>query len=57
LCSLPIMAERGHFIADEYEVRAELYARLPTLRQGASPTLPGQSPAQDAAAHFAAATA
>ncbi len=57
LCSLPIMAERGHFIADENEVRAELYARLPTLRQGASHTLPGQSPAQDEAAHFAAATA
>ena len=36
LCSLPIMAERGYFIADENEVRAELYARLPTLRQGAS---------------------
>jgi radical SAM superfamily enzyme YgiQ (UPF0313 family) len=33
LCSLPIMAERGHFIADENEVRAELHARLPTLRQ------------------------
>ena len=32
LCSLPVMAERGHFIADENEVRAELYARLPTLR-------------------------
>ena len=36
LCSLPIMAERGHFIADESEVRAELYARLPTLRQEAA---------------------
>jgi radical SAM superfamily enzyme YgiQ (UPF0313 family) len=56
LCSLPIMAERGHFIADENEVRAELYARLPTLRQG-SHAMPGQSPAQDEAAHFAAATA
>jgi radical SAM superfamily enzyme YgiQ (UPF0313 family) len=32
LCSLPIMAECGLFIADESEVRAELYARLPTLR-------------------------
>jgi radical SAM superfamily enzyme YgiQ (UPF0313 family) len=32
LCSLPIMAERGHCIAAESEVRAELYARLPTLR-------------------------
>src|SRR6201996_1221787 len=32
LSSLPIMAEHGHFIADETEVRAELYARLPTLR-------------------------
>lgn len=36
LCSLPIMAERGHFIADENEVRAELYARLPTLQQEAA---------------------
>jgi radical SAM superfamily enzyme YgiQ (UPF0313 family) len=36
LCSLPIMAERGHFIADEREVRAELYTRLPTLRQEAA---------------------
>jgi radical SAM superfamily enzyme YgiQ (UPF0313 family) len=36
LCSLPLMAERGYFIADESEVRAELSARLPTLRQGAS---------------------
>jgi radical SAM superfamily enzyme YgiQ (UPF0313 family) len=36
LCSLPIMAERGHFIATESEVRAELYARLPTLRQEAA---------------------
>jgi len=33
LSSLSIMAEHGHFIADESEVRAELYARLPTLRQ------------------------
>jgi hypothetical protein len=31
LSALPLMAERGHFIADENEVRAELYARLPTL--------------------------
>jgi hypothetical protein len=30
------MAERGYFIADESEVRAELYARLPTLRQEAA---------------------
>jgi radical SAM superfamily enzyme YgiQ (UPF0313 family) len=36
LCSLPIMAERGHFIAEENEVRAELYARLPTLREEAA---------------------
>jgi hypothetical protein len=33
LSSLSIMAEHGHFIAEESEVRAELYARLPTLRQ------------------------
>jgi hypothetical protein len=36
LCSLPIMAERGHYIAAENEVRAELYARLPTLRPEAA---------------------
>jgi radical SAM superfamily enzyme YgiQ (UPF0313 family) len=36
LCSLPIMAEHGHFIADETEVRAELYARLPRLQQEAA---------------------
>lgn len=36
LSALPLMAERGHFIADENEVRAELYARLPTLRQEAA---------------------
>jgi hypothetical protein len=36
LCSLPIMVERGYFIAPESEVRAELYARLPTLRQEAA---------------------
>jgi len=36
LCSLPIMEEHGHFIATESEVRAELYARLPTLRQEAA---------------------
>jgi radical SAM superfamily enzyme YgiQ (UPF0313 family) len=32
LSSLPIMAARGQYIADESEVRAELYARLPALR-------------------------
>jgi radical SAM superfamily enzyme YgiQ (UPF0313 family) len=37
LSSLRLMAERGHFIADENEVRAELCARLPTLRQDESP--------------------
>jgi radical SAM superfamily enzyme YgiQ (UPF0313 family) len=36
LSALPLMAERGHFIADENEVRAELYARLPTLQDGAA---------------------
>jgi hypothetical protein len=45
LSALPIMAERGHFIADESEVRAELYARLPTRKQ------------EEAAAQRAAATA
>jgi radical SAM superfamily enzyme YgiQ (UPF0313 family) len=32
LSSLSIMAECGQYIADEREVRAELYARLPMLR-------------------------
>jgi radical SAM superfamily enzyme YgiQ (UPF0313 family) len=36
LSALPIMAEQGHFIADEAEVRAELDARLPTLQQEAA---------------------
>jgi radical SAM superfamily enzyme YgiQ (UPF0313 family) len=36
LSSLPIMVEHGFFIADESEVSAELYARLPTLRQEAA---------------------
>jgi radical SAM superfamily enzyme YgiQ (UPF0313 family) len=36
LCSLPIMAEQGQFIADEAEVQAELHARLPTLQQEAA---------------------
>jgi hypothetical protein len=34
LAALPVMAEHGYFIANENEVRADLYARLPTLRQG-----------------------
>jgi radical SAM superfamily enzyme YgiQ (UPF0313 family) len=37
LSSLPIMAERGQYIADENEVRAELYARLPAPRPAAAP--------------------
>ena len=36
LSSLPIMAERGQYIADESEVRSELHARLPTLRPAAA---------------------
>jgi radical SAM superfamily enzyme YgiQ (UPF0313 family) len=32
LSAIPIMAERGQSIADESEVRAELYARLPAFR-------------------------
>ncbi|MGH9709890.1 MAG: B12-binding domain-containing radical SAM protein [Candidatus Acidiferrales bacterium] len=35
-CSLPIMAARGHFIADESEVQMELCARLPALRHEAA---------------------
>jgi radical SAM superfamily enzyme YgiQ (UPF0313 family) len=34
--SLPIMEQRGHYIADEGEVRAELYARLPAFRPEAA---------------------
>jgi hypothetical protein len=30
------MAERGHYIADENEVQAELFARLPTLKRHTS---------------------
>jgi radical SAM superfamily enzyme YgiQ (UPF0313 family) len=37
LCSLPILAERGHYIAAESEVKAELYARLPTLQRQTAP--------------------
>jgi radical SAM superfamily enzyme YgiQ (UPF0313 family) len=33
LSALPVMAAHGHYIADEREVRAELYARLPVLRE------------------------
>ena len=36
LSSLSIMQERGEFIADEPEVRAELYARLPAPRREAA---------------------
>jgi radical SAM superfamily enzyme YgiQ (UPF0313 family) len=36
LASLPVMAEHGHPIADECEVRAELEARLPQARRTAS---------------------
>lgn len=37
LSSLPIMAEYDQYIADESELRAELVARLPALRQEAAP--------------------
>jgi radical SAM superfamily enzyme YgiQ (UPF0313 family) len=36
LCSLRIMAEHGHYIASESELRAQLYARLPALRREAT---------------------
>jgi radical SAM superfamily enzyme YgiQ (UPF0313 family) len=36
LCSLPIMAEHGEYIAPEADVLAELNARLPSLRQVAA---------------------
>ena len=38
LSALPIMAEHGQSIADESEVRAELYARLPAVRPEAAAT-------------------
>jgi radical SAM superfamily enzyme YgiQ (UPF0313 family) len=38
LCSLPVMAEHNLPIADEREVRAELHARLPTLRTATART-------------------
>jgi radical SAM superfamily enzyme YgiQ (UPF0313 family) len=38
LSSLPILEERGQYIADESEVRAELYARLPALPPETSPS-------------------
>lgn len=37
LSSLPIMEERGQYIADESEVWSELYARLPTSGPAAAP--------------------
>ena len=36
LCSLPIMAEHGYYIAPESELRTQLCARLPGLRRGAA---------------------
>jgi radical SAM superfamily enzyme YgiQ (UPF0313 family) len=33
LCSLPVMAERGMYIADEQDLRAELHERLPMLQR------------------------
>ena len=38
LSSLPIMQELGQFIADEGQVRAELYARLPAPQREAAPS-------------------
>jgi radical SAM superfamily enzyme YgiQ (UPF0313 family) len=35
LASLPVLAERGHYIGDEREVRAELLARMPALEREA----------------------
>jgi hypothetical protein len=34
LCSLPVMAEHGLYIADEREVREELSLRLPVMKRG-----------------------
>jgi len=36
LSAVPIMAECGQYIAEEREVRADLYARLPAIRPGAA---------------------
>jgi radical SAM superfamily enzyme YgiQ (UPF0313 family) len=38
LSSLPILEEQGQYIADESEVRAELYARLPALQPETAPS-------------------
>ncbi len=35
LASLPVLGERGHYIGDEREVRAELLARMPALEREA----------------------
>ncbi|HEY4212437.1 MAG TPA: radical SAM protein [Steroidobacteraceae bacterium] len=35
LASLPVLAEHGHYIGDEAEVRAELLARMPALEREA----------------------
>jgi radical SAM superfamily enzyme YgiQ (UPF0313 family) len=40
LCSLPIMAKRGQFVAEAEEVRAELNARLPAIRPREPPAPP-----------------
>jgi hypothetical protein len=36
LSSLPVMGSHGHYIADESEIRAELHARLPVLKEEAA---------------------
>ena len=35
LASVPVLAERGHYIGDEHEVRAELRARMPAVEREA----------------------
>jgi hypothetical protein len=35
--AIPILAEHGHFIARESEVRADLYSRLPAFQQEVTP--------------------
>jgi hypothetical protein len=35
LASVPVLAERGHYIGDESEVRAELLSRMPKLEREA----------------------
>ncbi len=49
--SLPVVAEHGFIIADEREVRAELNARLPAIKEAA--VSPRRGPRRDPTAALA----